>query len=138
MPQYFHSISDPQIAIDSNFLDHLLVTIANFGIAQSCEGMGGRLRCLADDLDAIAEGRAPDAEILVRAPTLSRWSFFGAPDGVHLMGVVEDHPHAGPGPILTSMIFAIDPSLTWARTLSRFYRLGDYARPPDRERPDMH
>jgi len=115
------------IAIDNDYFDQLPVAIANLGSPQSCNGMGVKLRPLADDLDAIAEGRSPDAEILAKAPVLSNWTFFAVPGGIRLMGVVEGHPEARPGPILTSMLYAVDPKLEWARTLSRFYRLGDCA-----------
>ncbi len=123
------SILAPPIAIDSDYFDHLLVTIANLSIPHSCNGMGVKLRPLADDLDAIAEGRSPDAEILAQAPVLSNWAFFAAPGGIRLMGVVEGHPEARPGPILTSMLYAVDSKLEWARTLSSFNRLGDCAPP---------
>ena len=133
-----HSIIAPPIAIDSNYFDHLLVTIANLGIPQSCNGIGAKLRPLADDLDAIAKGRLPEADVLAHAPILSKWAFFAAPGGVRLMGVVEGHPKARPGPILTSMLYAVDPKLEWARTMSRFYRLGDCARPQVPNAAEMH
>ena len=132
------SILAPAIAIDSDYFDHLLVMIANLGIPQSCVDMGVRLRPLADDLDAIARGRSPQANVLARAPILSDWCFFAAPGGVCLMGVVDGHPDAGPGQILTSPLYAVDPKLEWARTLSRFYRLGDCARPRVPNASDLH
>ena len=132
------SILSPAIAIDNDFFDHLLVTIANLGIPQSCVDMSVRLRPLADDLDAIARGRSPKANVLACAPILSKWCFFAAPGGVRLMGVVDGHPEAGPGPILTSPLYAVDPKLEWARTLSRFYRLGDCARPQVPNALELH
>jgi len=132
------SILAAPIAIDSDYLDHLLITIADLGIPQSCNGMAARLRSLADDLDAIAKGHSPATDRLARAPVLTKWSFFAAPGGVHLMGVVEGHPEAGPGPILTSMLYAVDPKLKWARTLSRFFLLGDCARPQAPNASDLH
>ena len=132
------SILAPAIAIDSDYFDHLLVTIANLGIPNSCAGMSVRLRSLADDLDAIARGRSPEVDVLARAPILSEWCFFAAPGGVRLMGVVEGHREAGPGPILTSTLYAVDPKLEWARTLSRFYRLGDCARPQVPNPSELH
>jgi hypothetical protein len=125
MPDDLNHLFAPPVAIDSDFLDHVLVVIANLGINQSCVGMAGRLHALADDLEMIATGRTPDAVVLARAPVLSAWSYLADANGVRLMGVVQGHPNVGPGPILTSPLYAIDPQLQWARTLSRFYRLGE-------------
>ena len=127
MPQ----ISTIKIAVDGQFTDNLLKTIVGLANPKSCIDLGVRLRRLADDVDDIADGRGPNVKVLVQAPILSNWSIFAAPDGVRLMGTVKDHPHAGPGLILTSMIFAIDPTLQWVRTLSRFYRLGQSALPSE-------
>jgi len=130
MTKSIPSLFAPQIAVDGEFLDHLLARIADLATSQSCACVAERLRPLADDLEGIAEGRAPGEEILARAPVLFKWTFFADPGGLRLMGVVAGHPSARPGPILTSMLYAIDPELRWARTLSRFYRLGDFSRPP--------
>jgi hypothetical protein len=43
--------------------------------------------------------------------------------GVHLVGRVTGHPLQGDRKIATSPVWFADPDGTWARTLSRYYRL---------------
>ena len=138
MSQTLNKTLAAQVALDDHYLDHLLVLIANLGRPESCGEIAARLGPLASDLTRIAEGRDPRDEVLARAPVLTNWSYFSDPGGVRLMGLVAGHPSAGPGPILTSILFAIDPQLKWARTLSRFYVLGDYARPFDPNESGPH
>ncbi len=57
------------------------------------------LRALADDLDAVQAGDAPNDQTLARAPLLHDWTLVSAPDGVRLEGVVEGHPIFGSRPI---------------------------------------
>ena len=78
-----HMFAAP-IAIDNNYFDHLLVMIANLGIPQSCNGMGAKLRPLAEDLDAIAEQRAFWGTFRDRRPELYR----------PLLTLDGTHPHA--------------------------------------------
>jgi len=82
-----------------------------------------RLRRLADDLERIDRGRGPTAAELRRAPCLTRW--VTVPCGAALAGIVEGHPRIGPGPVTTSPLYHLSNDLTWGRTLSRFYRLGE-------------
>ena len=85
----------------------------------------GRLRRLADDLDRIVAGTAPSAIELARAPLLVDWQIvLGLPSGVSLVGFAAGHPVLGTKQIVTSPVWVLAPDLTWARTLSRFYRLG--------------
>jgi hypothetical protein len=44
--------------------------------------------------------------------------------GLALTGFVAGHPRLGAMAIVTSPLWVLDPELCWARTLSRFYRLG--------------
>lgn len=81
------------------------------------------LRTLADDMERLLRGEAPAAELLLRAPCLDRWTVANAASPV-LVGTVAGHPSLGPGPIVTSMVWRIDETASWARTTSRFYRLG--------------
>ncbi|WP_422394811.1 DUF6634 family protein [Pelagibacterium nitratireducens] len=37
---------------------------------------------------------------------------------------VQAHPYLDNGPIVTSEVYALDHAAGWARTFSRFYRLG--------------
>jgi hypothetical protein len=82
------------------------------------------LRALADDLERMAMFQ-PNAE-LEGAPTLHDWSAVRRPVG-GLSGIVEAHPLLGTRPVVTSEVFAIDRKRGWARTFSRFYRLGEAA-----------
>lgn len=86
-------------------------------------GSSERLRDLADALDAMSSGRAPSAEALVDAPLLEDWSI--EPRSVpSLTGHVTGHPDIGRGQwVVTSEIYATD-GRSWARTYSRYYRLG--------------
>ena len=83
-----------------------------------------RLRALARDLDRIAAGEAPTAADLATAPLLVDWRFLLSWAGVGLAGFVAGHPLRGSRHIATSPLWVLDPDLRWARTLSRFYRLG--------------
>jgi len=83
-----------------------------------------KLRRLADDLDRIAAGMAPSAAELSRAPLLVDWCLALGLSGLSLTGFVAGHPLLGRKQIITSPVWTLDPDLRWARTLSRFYRLG--------------
>ncbi len=91
------------------------------GIKFDERGIGDRLRELADDIEAIEEGVAPIAEDLRDAPVLTGWSTVSHQVPV-LAGFVAGHPSLK-NLIMTSQVFASDGQ-TWARTLSRWYRLG--------------
>ncbi|MBT0778459.1 DUF6634 family protein [Paracoccus sp. pheM1] len=77
-------------------------------------------------LRAIAAVEAgPTEEDLADAPILSDWKAAISPGGhVMLWGEVTDHPLLGNASIHTSQLIAIDPEAGWARTASRWYRLG--------------
>ncbi len=85
-----------------------------------------RYRRLADDLDAVATGGYPNDATLKTAPLLEDASL--APILLPVLsGTVSGHPLL-PGndrPIATSLLEMICPSQRWARTQSRFYRLGN-------------
>jgi hypothetical protein len=81
-----------------------------------------RLRDLADALEALEQG-GPAPEEMARAPLMESWSFLSGRTRV-IAGVSFGHPTIASGrPTLTSDVFATD-GRTWARTLSRLYRLG--------------
>lgn len=97
------------------------------GIKFDERGIGDRLRDLADDIEAIEEGVAPIAEDLLTAPVLTGWS--KVPHQVPVLaGFVARHPSIK-NLIMTSQVYASDGQ-TWARTLSRWYRLGRPFDPP--------
>ncbi|QEU09179.1 DUF6634 family protein [Paracoccus yeei] len=78
------------------------------------------------ELRAIAAARAGPSEAdLAQAPVLSDWKAAISPGGhVMLCGEVVNHPLLGHASIHTSQPVAIDPEAGWARTASRWYRLG--------------
>lgn len=84
-----------------------------------------KYRSLADDLDRIARGEHPTEGDLQGAPYLSDWKFYLLPLP-YLLGYVVGHPYIENGQICrTSELITFDPVAGYARTYSRFYRLGD-------------
>lgn len=77
-------------------------------------------------LRAIAAAAVGPTEAdLAQAPTLSDWKAAISPGGhIMLWGEVTDHPLLGNASIHTSQLIAIDREAGWARTASRWYRLG--------------
>lgn len=86
-----------------------------------------KYRALADDLDELARGIHPNAERLSEAPILFEWKLRINPIP-HLLGIVMGHPKIPDGSSCrTSELITIDVGQRYARTFSRFYRLGDRA-----------
>lgn len=84
---------------------------------------GDRLRDLADELQAIGDGLKPTPDDLLDAPILEDWRPETRTVRV-LAGRVHGHPNFPAGrPIVTSDLYASDGK-SWARSLSRWYRLG--------------
>lgn len=82
-------------------------------------------RRLADDLDRLLACGRPTAADLAGAPVIDHWQPAVRPDHA-LIGFVTGHPTVRSGrPAVTSSLYAIDPVAGWARTWSRFYRLGE-------------
>lgn len=66
----------------------------------------------------------PSRAELATAPVLQHWRPFRTLDGsVVLGGYVSGHPVLRDGPVRTSGLLALDPDMSWARTVSRWYRL---------------
>jgi hypothetical protein len=125
--------------IDALFFDRLHDILASVLDASSSEKLTSLLRDLADDLDAIREGRAPDAATLANAPLLINWRVIATPDGLRLAGWVEGHPLFGSRQIVTSPLWALNmEKQPWARTLSRFYALAEPAAVQDDEAAVRH
>lgn len=72
-------------------------------------------------IEAAEAGPSPDT--LAAAPLLHLWSSVLIGADLCLAGEATGHPHLPDGIITTSMLLALAPDLTWARTFSRFYRL---------------
>lgn len=77
-------------------------------------------------LDQLTAGAAPDRHELAAAPLLDSWRRTLVPAvEPALYGRVADHPRLrGRRQVVTSRLLAIDVDAGWARTLSRYYRLG--------------
>lgn len=77
-------------------------------------------------LDQLTAGAMPDRHELAAAPRLDGWRRTLVPAiEPALVGRVADHPRLrGPRQVVTSRLLAIDADGGWARTLSRYYRLG--------------
>lgn len=77
-------------------------------------------------LAAIDEAQAsPTPEDLAMAPILSPWHpIFTLGAEPLLWGHVHGHPILGARWITTARLIALDPDGQWARTFSRWYRLG--------------
>lgn len=73
----------------------------------------------------IAAGFVPGETELADAPLLSNW-VAEAPFGgnLRLIGMVSGHPSIPDGWCTTSVVRAADVDAGWARTVSRYYRLG--------------
>ena len=83
-----------------------------------------KLQSLAHDLDRIATAAAPTSAELAKAPLLVDWRIVLSLSDLVLSGFAAGHPQLGARRIVTSPLWVLDPDLCWARTLSRFYRLG--------------
>lgn len=82
------------------------------------------IAALAGDLLRIRDGTGPSAADLASAPILDGWTV-SARLGCALHGQVSGHPRLATRTIVTSELFALDREhLMWARTYSRWYRLG--------------
>lgn len=73
----------------------------------------------------IAAGFVPGEAELAGAPLLSSWIVEVQPGGlIRLVGSVSGHPTISDGWCTTSVVLAADETAGWARTVSRYYRLG--------------
>jgi len=84
-----------------------------------------RLLALADDMERVRCGVPPEAMADEEAPILDRWIL--AQRGVPcLAGLSTGHPLlVGEGRLIgTSDLWLLSEDRAWARTLSRWYRLG--------------
>lgn len=87
------------------------------------------LKALVRDLERLMNGDDPQQTELADAPLIDNWDF-DRRDTTCLVGTFVAHPRLGrivPNGI-TSELWYIDPERQYARTFSRFYRLGKMVR----------
>ena len=90
-------------------------------------GSIARLESLVSDLEHLGDGLMPTAEVLAAAPLLDPWCLSTCTLPC-LIGGNTGHPTLKGRGVQTTEVWALAPELGWARTLSRFYRLGEPAR----------
>lgn len=87
-----------------------------------------RAAALMKDREFLESHRDPPEDVLQSAPLLDAWYKVDHPDsdrGYCLSGHVSGHPELLDGRLIrTSAVAKLDPNGRWARTVSRFYRLG--------------
>lgn len=83
------------------------------------------LERLLSDFRDLRRGGMPAQAILDAAPLLDTWSFATSPAPC-LVGLSFGHPvlEGSARPICTSPLWILAPEAGWARTHSRYYRLG--------------
>ena len=83
-----------------------------------------RIEAFLNHVDSLSTGTPTPAE-LETAPCLDEWSAIRDDETVLLIGIVTGHPHIRDrGRARTSLLFQVHPEKGWARTWSRYYRLG--------------
>lgn len=91
-----------------------------------------RLRAIADDLELAHAGNHPSKRLISEAPVIEDWQIAYRKE-VCLVGKVAGHPEIGNGRLTwTSGLWLLSRELGYARTLSRFYALGQPAATPYR------
>lgn len=91
---------------------------------RSIAAMSEDLARLAADVAYLRDAGRPSEAMLRDAPVLHCWGAAERPAPC-LVGAVVGHPRLGERPLIrTSEVFAFDLGEGWARTWSRFYRLG--------------
>lgn len=84
-----------------------------------------RVRSLLTDMERILTGYPPEAVANDDPPILDQWNLINRPAPC-LVGLSTGHPNL-PGTnheIVTSEVWLMSDDMAWARTLSRWYRLG--------------
>ncbi|WP_299938225.1 DUF6634 family protein [uncultured Pelagimonas sp.] len=91
-------------------------------------------------LKAIADAeRGPTDEELTNAPIINHYRLETIGQSVQqIYGKVQGHPTIDDPYVTTTPLFGFDPDAGWARTRSRWYRLGpDWLLPNPKERDEM-
>jgi hypothetical protein len=82
-----------------------------------------RLQSALDALRHIADGSVPTERELGGSPLVDPWALAMRPAPC-LVGGLHGHPNLSGPSVCTSELLVLAPDLGWARTRSRFYRLG--------------
>ena len=78
------------------------------------------------ELAKLQGGYTPSKSELDQAPVLTSWLVEDMSNGLRrLGGVVTGHPTIRPGWCWTSVLLFVAADGSWARTISRYYRLGE-------------
>lgn len=125
LPQFDLHYADGVALID--LAEHLDLDGARHATGLRHAALIDKLTRAVDDIERLKAGWRPAPEQLINAPLLARWGFSGGevPGTTTLRGIVTGHPKLADGTrCQTSILLAIDiRNWTWARTVSRFYRL---------------
>ncbi|MEE2950943.1 MAG: DUF6634 family protein [Pseudomonadota bacterium] len=87
-----------------------------------------RLERLATDLRRYAAGNGPTDAELAAAPLLTVVATVPDMSTMRIVGSVAGHPLCGSGIVMTSRIYAIDRSGSWARSYSRLCNIAPHSR----------
>lgn len=83
-----------------------------------------RVRRLAADLENLKKGQDPDPAVIQGSPYIHQWVLDTRPVPC-LRGYIDGHPNVRAGRMaVTSDLWVWAPDHGYARTLSRWYRLG--------------
>lgn len=104
----------------------MLINVTSDSVSRSADKEQRLLRSLAEDLQRVERGFRPDLTDLENAPFLDEYVVTTRVMPV-LAGNVRGHPLLRDQFVNTSGLWMLSPTLGWARTLSRFYRLGNPA-----------
>ncbi|MCW3477547.1 DUF6634 family protein [Limobrevibacterium gyesilva] len=109
----------------------MTIIVGRRHIVGDVAGLVARLEALVTDLERLATGDRPSIAELARAPLLDPVGF-GTRELPCLVGGNQGHPFLTGPVIKTSDVWALSLDLGWARTLSRYYRLGRVLAPGER------
>jgi hypothetical protein len=74
-----------------------------------------------EDLRQAEAGEVPD---LADAPIIDDWLIVDLDGALAMVGLVTGHPTLPDSIVMTSVLVGINEQAGWARTVSRWYRLG--------------
>ena len=99
------------------------IFVSSKGVREDIFREIARVQRIAVDLELVARGQLPSEETLLSAPLMDAWTV-ALREVPWLVGICGNQPRLN-GPVVTTMApWVFVPDLHWARTLSRFYRLG--------------